>query len=34
MKLFCKGIGVEHPDVTSSSRAMKSKEASSVLMLV
>ena len=27
MKLFCKGIGVEHPDITSSSRAMKSKEA-------
>ena len=27
MKLFCKGIGVEHPDVTNASRAMKSKEA-------
>ena len=27
MKLFCKGIGVEYPDVTNASRAMKSKEA-------
>jgi len=27
MKLFCKGVGVEHPDVTNASRAMKSKEA-------
>jgi phosphate transport system substrate-binding protein len=27
MKLFCKGIGVEHPDVTNASRAMKSSEA-------
>ena len=27
MKLFCKGIGVEHPDITNASRAMKSKEA-------
>ena len=27
MKLFCKGIGVEHPDVTNASRAIKSKEA-------
>ena len=22
MKLFCKGIGVEHPDITNASRAM------------
>mgnify|MGYP006175489339 CR=1 FL=1 len=27
MKLFCKGIGVEHPDITNASRAIKSKEA-------
>ena len=27
MKLFCAGIGLEHPDVTNASRAMKSKEA-------
>ena len=27
MKLFCKGVGVEHPDVTNASRAIKSKEA-------
>ncbi|MGB2072333.1 MAG: substrate-binding domain-containing protein [Candidatus Puniceispirillaceae bacterium] len=27
MKLFCKGVGVEYPDVTNASRAMKSKEA-------
>jgi phosphate transport system substrate-binding protein len=27
MKLFCKGVGVEHPDVTNASRAMKSSEA-------
>ncbi|MEK9912262.1 MAG: substrate-binding domain-containing protein, partial [Candidatus Puniceispirillum sp.] len=27
MKLFCNGIGVEHPDVTNASRAIKSKEA-------
>ena len=27
MKLFCAGVGVEHPDVTNASRAMKSKEA-------
>ena len=27
LKLFCKGIGVEHPDITNASRAMKSKEA-------
>ena len=27
MKLFCKGIGVEHPDITNASRAMKSPEA-------
>lgn len=27
MKLFCAGIGVEHPDITNASRAMKSKEA-------
>ena len=27
MKLFCKGIGVEYPDVTNASRAIKSKEA-------
>jgi phosphate transport system substrate-binding protein len=27
MKLFCNGIGVEHPDMTGASRAMKKKEA-------
>jgi len=27
MKLFCKGIGVQYPDVTNASRAIKSKEA-------
>jgi len=27
MKLFCAGIGLEHPDVTNASRAMKSSEA-------
>ena len=27
MKLFCKGIGVEHPDITNASRAIKSSEA-------
>jgi phosphate transport system substrate-binding protein len=27
MKLFCKGIGVEQPDITNASRAMKSSEA-------
>ena len=27
MKLFCKGVGVEHPDITNASRAMKSSEA-------
>lgn len=27
MKLFCKGIGVEYPDITNASRAIKSKEA-------
>ena len=27
MKLFCGGIGVEFPDITNASRAMKSKEA-------
>jgi len=27
MKLFCAGVGVEHPDVTNASRAMKSGEA-------
>ena len=27
MKLFCAGVGLEHPDVTNASRAMKSKEA-------
>lgn len=26
MKLFCAGVGVEHPDVTNASRAMKLKE--------
>lgn len=26
MKLFCAGIGVEHPDITGASRAMKSSE--------
>jgi len=26
MKLFCAGIGVAHPDITGSSRAMKSSE--------
>ena len=25
-KLFCAGIGVEHPDITNSSRAQKDKE--------
>jgi len=27
MKLFCAGIGLEHPDITNASRAMKQKEA-------
>ena len=27
MKLFCAGLGLEYPDVTNASRAMKSKEA-------
>jgi phosphate transport system substrate-binding protein len=27
MKLFCKGIGVEYPDITNASRAIKSSEA-------
>ena len=27
IKLFCAGIGLEHPDITNASRAMKSKEA-------
>ena len=27
MKLFCAGIGVNHPDITNASRAIKSKEA-------
>ncbi|MGA0234090.1 MAG: substrate-binding domain-containing protein [Alphaproteobacteria bacterium] len=27
MKLFCAGVGVDHPDITNSSRAMKSSEA-------
>ena len=27
MKLFCAGIGLEHPDVTNASRSMKSSEA-------
>ena len=27
IKLFCNGIGVEHPDMTGASRAMKKKEA-------
>jgi len=27
MKLFCAGVGVEHPDVTNASRAIKSSEA-------
>lgn len=26
MKLFCAGVGLEHPDVTNASRAIKSKE--------
>ena len=26
MKLFCAGIGVNHPDITNASRAIKSKE--------
>ena len=26
MKLFCAGVGVEHPDITNSSRRMKAKE--------
>ena len=27
LKLFCAGVGLEHPDITNASRAMKSKEA-------
>lgn len=27
MKLFCAGVGLEHPDITNASRAMKDKEA-------
>src|SRR5210317_393774 len=27
MKLFCGGIGIEHPDLTGASRPMKEKEA-------
>ena len=27
MKLFCAGVGLEHPDITNASRAMKSSEA-------
>ena len=27
MKLFCAGVGLDHPDVTNASRAMKSSEA-------
>lgn len=27
MKLFCAGIGLEHPDITNASRAIKDKEA-------
>ena len=27
MKLFCAGVGVDHPDITNASRAMKSSEA-------
>lgn len=27
MKLFCSGVGAEHPDITNASRAMKPKEA-------
>ena len=27
MKMFCAGVGVEHPDMTGASRAMKDKEA-------
>ena len=27
MKMFCAGVGLEHPDITNASRAMKSKEA-------
>ena len=26
MKLFCAGVGVNHPDVTNASRAIKPKE--------
>ena len=26
LKLFCKGIGVEHPDITNASRRIKQKE--------
>ena len=26
MKIFCAGIGVNHPDITNASRAIKSKE--------
>lgn len=27
MKLFCSGVGIDYPDITNASRAMKSKEA-------
>ena len=27
MKLFCAGVGIDHPDITNASRAMKSSEA-------
>jgi len=30
MKLFCSGVGTQHPDVTNASRAIKSKEKSSL----
>ncbi|MDA0870770.1 MAG: substrate-binding domain-containing protein, partial [Proteobacteria bacterium] len=26
MKLFCAGVGTQHPDITNASRAIKSKE--------
>jgi phosphate transport system substrate-binding protein len=26
LKLFCKGLGTEHPDITNASRRIKSKE--------
>jgi phosphate transport system substrate-binding protein len=31
LKLFCAGVGVEHPDITNASRAIKSSESKPVL---